>query len=85
MKYPRVMEVNHVKTICPNMSSETGYSEPDVFKFKYDTGESVTRIIDVQCRPHDVVAQTCKECCYSLPILNSGEAFEMMLKYYLHD
>ena len=47
MKYPRVIEVNHIKTICPNMSSGTGFSDPDVFEFKYDTGESFTRVIDV--------------------------------------
>ena len=85
MKYPSVIEVNHSETICPNTSSGTGYSESDVFEFKYDTGESVFRTIDVWCRPYDVVARTCKECCYSLPILNPREAFEMMLKYYIHD
>lgn len=83
MTIPRVTKIEHIETIRPNCSSGTGYSEPDIFKFYLDDGNTLTRMIDVWYRPMDVVAQTCKKLCYEeLPIGNPSDVFEWLLNYY---
>lgn len=83
MIIPKVIKIEHIETICPNISSGTGYSEPDVFKFYTDNGNSFTYMIDVWYRPKDVIAKTCREVCYEkLPIGNPAETLSMLLDYY---
>ncbi len=80
---PKVIKIEHIETICPSSSSGTGYSEPDVFKFQLDNGESFTRIIDVWYRPNDVIVQECRKLCYEeLPVSNPSDVFEWLLNYY---
>ena len=81
---PKVVKIEHLETVCPNGSSGTGYSEPDIFKFYLDNGNTFTKMIDVWYRPNDIIVQECRKLCYEeLPVCNQSDVFEWLLNYYI--
>lgn len=49
----KITDIKYIRTIVPNCSCGTGYSEPDVFEVTFDNGHKTECLIDCWYRPDD--------------------------------
>lgn len=49
----KITSIKYIRTIIPNCSCGTGYSEPDVFEVTFDNGFKTKCLIDCWYRPDD--------------------------------
>ena len=75
----KITEIKYIKSLVPNMSCGTGYSEPDKFHIICDNGFETDVCIDIYYRTEDDIPECFKEGLgkYFKNIENFNEAFEM--------